>query len=100
MPLTAEMRQGIDRIRDYLYGGGYPDPVNNAEQLSYLFFFYLMEGIDRDNLLRARATGQDYASVFSGTWTLNNPLNALNRGEMAVKQHPILTRCQRPILTT
>ena len=27
MPLTPEMRRGIDQIRDYLYGGGYPDPL-------------------------------------------------------------------------
>ncbi len=29
MPFTPEMRQGIDQIRNYLYGGGYPDPVGN-----------------------------------------------------------------------
>jgi type I restriction enzyme M protein len=39
MPLTPDMRRSIDQIRDYLYGGGYPDPVTNAEQLSFLFFF-------------------------------------------------------------
>ena len=53
MPLTPAMRQKIDQIRDYLYGGGYPDPLSNAEQLSFLFFFYLIEGIDADNKLRA-----------------------------------------------
>ena len=26
MPLTPDMRRSIDQIRDYLYGGGYPDP--------------------------------------------------------------------------
>lgn len=54
MPLTAHMRQSIDDIRNYLYGGGYPDPVSNAEQLSFLFFFYLVEGIDAENKARAR----------------------------------------------
>jgi type I restriction enzyme M protein len=44
MPLTSDMRRSIDQIRDYLFGGGYPDPVSNAEQLSFLFFFYLVEG--------------------------------------------------------
>jgi type I restriction enzyme M protein len=44
MALTPQLRQGIDRIRDYLFGGGYPDPMSNAEQLSYLMFFYLIEG--------------------------------------------------------
>jgi len=35
MPLTPEMRRSIDQIRDYLYGGGYPDPMKNAEQLAF-----------------------------------------------------------------
>lgn len=34
MPLTPDMRRSIDQIRDYLFGGGYPDPVSNAEQLA------------------------------------------------------------------
>jgi hypothetical protein len=46
MPFTADMRRKVDQIRDYLYGGGYPDPLTNAEQLSFLFFFYMIEGID------------------------------------------------------
>ena len=54
MPLTPDMRRSIEQIRDYLYGGGYPDPVTNAEQLSFLFFFYLVEGIDDENILKAK----------------------------------------------
>jgi type I restriction enzyme M protein len=54
MPLTPDMRRSIDQIRDYLFGGGYPDPVSNAEQLSFLFFFYLVEGIDAENKLKAK----------------------------------------------
>jgi hypothetical protein len=38
MPFTPDMRRKVDQIRDYLYGGGYPDPLSNAEQLSFLFF--------------------------------------------------------------
>jgi type I restriction enzyme M protein len=70
------MRRSIDQIRDYLYGGGYPDPVTNAEQLSFLFFFYLVEGIDADNVLKARVLKQPYTSMFTGDWKLKNPLNA------------------------
>ena len=66
--------------RDYLYGGGYPDPLSNAEQLSFLFFFYMIEGIDAANLRRAKATKRQYASLFAGDWTLRNPLNAPSRG--------------------
>jgi type I restriction enzyme M protein len=71
------MRRSIDQIRDYLFGGGYPDPVSNAEQLSFLFFFYLVEGIDAENKLRARVLKTPYQSLFDGNWTLRNPLNAI-----------------------
>jgi type I restriction enzyme M protein len=89
MPMTAEMRRGIDQIRDYLYGGGYPDPVSNAEQLSFLFFFYLVEGLDQDNADRARgtrsATRHPFTSIFAGDpWTLKNPLNAPARGQTTI----------------
>ena len=70
------MRRSIDQIRDYLFGGGYPDPVSNAEQLSFLFFFYLVEGIDAENKTRARVLKTPYTSLFEGDWTLKNPLNA------------------------
>jgi type I restriction enzyme M protein len=76
MPLTADMRRSIDQIRDYLFGGGYPDPVNNAEQLSFLFFFYLVEGIDAEAKARARMLKTRSISLFDGEWELRNPLNA------------------------
>jgi type I restriction enzyme M protein len=76
MPLTPDMRRSIDQIRDYLFGGGYPDPVSNAEQLSFLFFFYLVEGIDAENRARARFLKKPYISFFDGQWELKNPLNA------------------------
>lgn len=66
MPLTPDMRRAIEQIRDYLFGGGYPDPVSNAEQLSFLFFFYLVEGIDAENIARARVLKQPYESLFAG----------------------------------
>ena len=84
MPLTPDMRRAIEQIRDYLFGGGYPDPVSNAEQLSFLFFFYLVEGIDAENLARAKVLKQPYASMFEGTWSLRNPLNAATRDETAI----------------
>lgn len=76
MPLTPDMRRSIDQIRDYLFGGGYPDPVSNAEQLSFLFFFYLVEGIDAENKMKAKVLKTPYESLFAGNWTIKNPLNA------------------------
>jgi type I restriction enzyme M protein len=80
MPFTPDMRRKVDQIRDYLYGGGYPDPLSNAEQLSFLFFFYMIEGIDSANLRQAKATGRAYTSLFAGDWTLRNPLNVPTKG--------------------
>ncbi|MEJ2376473.1 MAG: class I SAM-dependent DNA methyltransferase [Pseudolabrys sp.] len=80
MPFTPEMRHKVDQIRDYLYGGGYPDPLSNAEQLSFLFFFYMIEGIDAANVRQAKATKREYKSLFAGDWTLRNPLNAPTKG--------------------
>jgi type I restriction enzyme M protein len=77
MPLTPDMRRSIDQIRDYLFGGGYPDPVSNAEQLSFLFFFYLVEGIDAENKLKAKVLKIPCVSLFEGEWKLRNPLNAM-----------------------
>ncbi len=84
MPLTADMRRQIDQIRDYLFGGGYPNPMANAEQLSFLFFFYLIEGIDAENAQRAKVLKQKYESLFAGDWDLRNPLNALAKGQTTI----------------
>jgi len=78
------MRRAIEQIRDYLFGGGYPDPVSNAEQLSFLFFFYLVEGIDAENQTRAKVLKQPYDSMFKGSWTLKNPLNATEKDQTAI----------------
>jgi len=83
MPLTPDMRRSIDQIRDYLFGGGYPDPVSNAEQLSFLFFFYLVEGIDAENKMKAKVLKQPYESLFAGNWQIKNPLNA-ERGKTII----------------
>lgn len=85
MSFTPEMRHAVDQIRDYLYGGGYPDPVGNAEQLCFLFFFYLVEGMDQENADRARGVGRAYASMFGGSpWALRNPRNAARAGETTI----------------
>jgi type I restriction enzyme M protein len=76
MPLAAEMRRSIDQIRDYLFGGGYPDPVSNAEQLSFLLFFFLSETIDDENRRRAEVLKEPCASIFDGEWPLHRAENA------------------------
>lgn len=85
MPLTPDLRRSIDQIRDYLYGGGYPNPAQNAEQLSFLIFFYMFEATDAARVRAARRPDADpYVSAFDGTWTLRNPLNARDSGAETV----------------
>ena len=84
MPLTPDMRRSLDQIANYLFGGGYPDPVSNVEQLSFLFFFYLVEGIDAENQARAKVLKQPYDSLFVGTRTLRNLQNATTPGQTTV----------------
>jgi len=84
MALTPELRKGIDQIRNYLFGGGYPDPMSNAEQLSFFFFFYLIEGLDYDNQLRAKAKKQEYVSMFAGKWNVVNPLNSPDKKSLSI----------------
>ena len=77
MPLTPELRRDIDRIRDYLFGGGYPDPAQNAEQLSFLFYFCMFEMADNTHARAARHSGTEpYDTAFEGKWQLRNPQNA------------------------
>jgi len=76
VPLTPQLRQDIEVIRNYLFGGGYPDPVTNAEQLAFLFFFYLADGLDTQAQARARLMKQTAVSIYVGDWKLRNPLNA------------------------
>ena len=79
--MTPELRRGIDRIRDYLFGGGYPNPAQNAEQLSFLIYFYMYEAADSARVRAARRPGAEpYVSVFKGNWNLSNPRNAREPG--------------------
>ena len=54
--MTPDLRRGIDRIRDHLFGGGHPNPAQNAEQLSFLIYFYMYETADSARV-RAAAAG-------------------------------------------
>ena len=85
MPMTPELRRGIDRIRGYLFGGGYPNPAQNAEQLSFLIYFYMYEAADAARVRAARRPGATaYTSAFEGEWTLRDRRNAREPGAATV----------------
>ena len=90
MPMTPELRRGIDRIRDYLFGGGYPNPAQNAEQLSFLIYFYLYEAADAARVRAARRPGAEpHVSAFDGEWTLRDPRNAREYGTAALPRQSL-----------
>ena len=79
--MTPELRRGIDRIRDDLFGGGYPNPAQNAEQLSFLIYFYMYEAADTARVRAAQRPGAaPYTSAFEGQWRLRDPRNAPQPG--------------------
>ncbi len=85
MPMTPELRRGIDHIRNYLFGGGYPNPAQNAEQLSFLIYFYMYEAADAARVRAAQRPGAaDYASTFEGEWKLRDSRNAHKPDSTAV----------------
>ena len=85
MPMTPELRRGIDRIRDHLFGGGYPNPAQNAEQLSFLIYFYMYEAADAAKVRAAKRPGaESFSSVFDGEWVLRDPRNASEPGTETV----------------
>ena len=85
MPMTPDLRRGIDRIRDYLFGGGYPNPAQNAEQLSFLIYFYMYEAADAARVRASQRPGAAaYPSAYDGEWTLRDPRNARDPGAATV----------------
>ena len=88
MPMTPDLRRGVDRIRDYLFGGGYPNPAQNAEQLSFLIYFYMFEAADAARVRAARRpSAAPYTSAFDGDWHLHNPRNAPKGGVQTVPRN-------------
>lgn len=85
MPMTPELRRGIDRIRDYLFGGGYPNPAQNAEQLSFLIYFYMHEAADAARARAAQRPGAAaHVGAYEGEWSLRDPRNASEPDAVAV----------------
>jgi len=83
--MTPELRRGIDRIRDYLFSGGYPNPAQNAEQLSFLIYFYMHEAADAARARAAQRPGAAaHVGAYEGEWSLRDPRNASEPDAVAV----------------
>ena len=84
---------GYDQARRVFGGqfaGGYPDPAQNAEQLSFLIYFYMFTAADAARVRAARRPGaKPYAGAFAGEWTLRNPRNAREPGSETVPRETL-----------
>jgi len=66
LKLKEEYKQKLNRLNDYLWGAGLKDPVNRIQQMSFLFFFKMLEEQDIALEKEAQLTKRTYKSIFKG----------------------------------
>lgn len=64
--LKEEYKQKLSRLNDYLWGAGLKDPVSRIQQMSFLFFFKMLEEQDIALEKEAQLTKRPYKSIFKG----------------------------------
>lgn len=66
LQLKEEYKQKLSRLNDYLWGAGLKDPVSRIQQMSFLFFFKMLEEQDTALEKEAQLTKRSYESIFKG----------------------------------
>jgi len=64
--LKEEYKQKLSRLNDYLWGAGLKDPVSRIQQMSFLFFFKMLEEQDITLEKESQLTKRPYKSIFKG----------------------------------
>lgn len=67
--LTPTLRSKVDQLWDKFWSGGIANPLAAMEQISYLLFIRRLDAMDRKRQADAKFTGDDYKSIFDGTYT-------------------------------
>jgi type I restriction enzyme M protein len=60
----------INQLWDRFWSGGISNPLTAIEQISYLLFMRMLDGIDEKRVREAEITGESYTSVFSGRFLI------------------------------
>lgn len=66
LQLKEEYKQKLSRLNDYLWGAGLKDPVSRIQQMSFLFFFKMLEEQDIALEKESQLTKRTYESIFKG----------------------------------
>ena len=65
LQLKEEFKQKISRLNEYLWGAGLKDPITRIQQMSFFFFFKMLEEQDIALETEARLTKREYKSIFA-----------------------------------
>ena len=68
--LTPKIKSLINQLWDKFWSGGIANPLTAIEQISYLLFMRRLDETDSKLKKDAEWTGEKYASVFKGKFTL------------------------------
>ncbi|MDP2940152.1 MAG: N-6 DNA methylase [Candidatus Omnitrophota bacterium] len=64
--LREEFKAKLDKLNNYLWTAGLPDPVSRIQQISFFFFLKMLEEQDIGMEKQERLTGHAHRSIFTG----------------------------------
>jgi type I restriction enzyme M protein len=74
--LESDLRRTVDALWDKFWAGGLANPLMAIDQMNYLLFLNRLEATDDLEARRARARGDQPASVFAGEVPIDMPVPA------------------------
>jgi type I restriction enzyme M protein len=65
---NSNIKSKIDDLWNKFWSGGISNPLTAIEQITYLLFMKKLDENDLESLANAEFTGDDFTSMFSGTF--------------------------------
>lgn len=65
---NPQLKSLIDKLWNKFWSGGISNPLTAIEQITYLIFMKRIDELDTKRITDAEWTGEEYRSVFSGTY--------------------------------
>lgn len=80
--LTPTIKSKIDQLWNKFWSGGISNPLTAIEQISYLLFMRRLDEMDRKKMKDAEWTGEDYQSLFAGTFEIPNTNQTVDKQQL------------------